>query len=269
MKYAKRMVLIPEEFMDMIERKESIHTAPLAKSMIRLDKKMDGILEDTLKATDDKVSQYSQNLQRFLDVQEKKRQFIPTVKIHQESGSSTGTPFSTNTIEQKKEEKQTETVEEEEGKAVEKTSLPEHEILESVPKNSRTLAKSMINRLKANSEEISWNQKGEISINGHPIQGSNIIDLVNDQLRPRKKFNPKGWEQFSESLEKINMPRYLMRNEKRRSHIAQLNKETPSGSTIEGNYTFPPTPPTTPRTTKTPSFRRSKAKRFSDNWILY
>ena len=43
MKYAKRMVLVPEEFMDMLERKEHVKTIPTTKSMIRLDKTMDDI----------------------------------------------------------------------------------------------------------------------------------------------------------------------------------------------------------------------------------
>ena len=58
--------------MDMLERKENIQTTPMTKSMIRLDKEMDGILEDGKKTTGDKVAQYHQDLQRFLDIQEKR-----------------------------------------------------------------------------------------------------------------------------------------------------------------------------------------------------
>lgn len=257
------MVLVPEEFMNMLERKENMQTAPMTKSMIRLDQKMDNILEDTKKPADDKATQYTQNLQRFLDVQEQKRDFIPTVKIHQESSS----PLITNAQEIKKEE----VMKSEESPSEAKSPLSENEILESIPKNSRTLAKSMITRLKANREHVTWNNKGEVSVNGQPVTGSNIIDLVNDQLRARKDFNPKGWEQFTESLEKINMPKYLMRNEKRKSHITQLHKQvTPESTQGAENYAFPPTPPTTPRTSKIPTLRRAaKVKRFSDNWITY
>lgn len=259
MKYSKRMVLVPEEFMDMMERKENIQTAPMTKSMIRLDKEMDGILEDGKKATDDKISQYHQDLQRFLEIQEKKKQYIPTVKIHEEK-----TPRPTS------QEDDTSNEESHEPGVVEKRHLSDDEILESVPKNSRTLARSMINRLKANREHISWNDKGVTTINGHPVPGSNIIDLVNDQLRSRKDFDPKGWELFTESLDKINMPKYLMRNEKRRSHIAQLQeKRTPLPAKTNNEFNFPPTPPSTPRSIESPVFRKRKIKRFSDNWIPY
>ena len=38
------MVLVPEEYMDMLEWKEQVKTIPTTKSMIRLDKKVDDIL---------------------------------------------------------------------------------------------------------------------------------------------------------------------------------------------------------------------------------
>ena len=264
MKYSKRMVLVPEDFMEMLERKENIQNVPLTKSLIRIDKKMDDVLEDTNKPTDDKVAQYNQNLQRFLDVQEKKRQYIPTVKIHQESASPRTSQEKQPTTEGLDNSSESQAV-------ARQSPLSEDEILQSIPKNSRTLARSMINRLKANSEHVTWNSKGEITVNGHSIPSSNIIDLVNDQLRSRKDFNPKGWERFTETLHEMNMPKYLMRNEKRRSHIAQLHKqETPVLPKPSENYNnFPPTPPSTPKTGKTPTHRRFKSKRFSDNWIAY
>lgn len=258
MKFTRRMVLIPEGLLDTLERKENIQTTPITKSIIRIDQKMDDILEDKTAQPDTKVAEYNQNLQRYLDVHEKNRAFVPTVKIQQEPVSQpTDGP---SEIPQQASPENTP-----------KEHLSEGEILDAVPKTSKTLAKSMITRLKANSEHITWNDKGEITVNGHKIPGSNIIDLINDQLRDRKNFNPTGWETFSESLSKINMPKYLMRNERRKSHIAQV-QSTPSTSAIPSTekFSFPPTPPTTPRTSKIPTFRRTKtAKRFSDKWITY
>jgi len=267
------MVLVPEEFMDMLERKENMQTVPTTKSLIRLDKKMEDILHDTKKPADDKVAQYNQNLQRFLEVQEQKRQFIPTVKIHQEN-ASTSSQENKEEGERRDIKPQTEQTEQSD-----QHPLTDNEILESIPKSSRTLAQSMINRLKANSDHVSWNDKGEVTINERPIPGSNIIDLINDQLRSRKKFDPKGWEQFTESLDKINMPKYILQNEKRRSHIVQMHKKEsrstpfntkePAKMTDE-NYIYPPTPPTTPRMRgKNPSLKRVRVKRFSDNWVTY
>jgi len=258
MKFTRRMVLIPEGLLDTLERKENIQTTPLMKSIIRIDQKMDDILEDKNAPSDDKVAQYNQNLQRYLDVHEKNREFVPTVKIQQE------TPVPTNADSAKSPQE----IHSEEPTARERLSA--EEIIDAVPKTSRTLAKSMITRLKANKEHITWNDKGEIAVNGHTIPGSNIIDLINDQLKGRKNFDPVGWETFTESLNKINMPKYLIRNERRKSHLTQVERSPETPSTEQ--FSFPPTPPSTPRTSssKVPSFRRIRTeKRFSNNWIEY
>ena len=269
MKYTRRMVLVPEEFMDMLERKETIQTLPVTKKMIRLDRKMDGILDDPSKSEDVKVAQYNQNLQQFLDMQEKKRQFVPTVKIYQEKTTSPATlpspappqppqPTLNNQVETAQSSR-------------EHHPLPESEILDSIPKNSRSLARSMINRLKANRDQVTWNHKGEIVIDGNAVSGSNITDLIIDQLNSRKNFDPTGWRQFTESLDKINIPKHLMRNEKRLSYLSPpSNPKTPGSSLASKNYAFPPTPPTTPKTSKPrASMRPIKQKRFSENWITH
>ena len=62
----------------------------------------------------------------------------------------------------------------------------------------------------------------------------------------------------------MNMPKYLMRNEKRQNYIAT---STPS-LTDGGGYAFPPTPPTTPRSAAQ-TRRKAKPKNFSDSWITF
>jgi len=142
MKFTRRMVLIPEGLLDTLERKENIQTTPLMKSIIRIDQKMDDILEDKNAPSDDKVAQYNQNLQRYLDVHEKNREFVPTVKIQQE----TPVPTNVDSAESPQE------IHSEELTARERLSA--EEIIDAVPKTSRTLAKSMITRLKANKEHL-------------------------------------------------------------------------------------------------------------------
>jgi hypothetical protein len=46
------------------------------------------------------------------------------------------------------------------------------------------------------SPDISWNEKGELKYKGETVQGSNVVDLVNDVLSKRQYFNPQGWETF-------------------------------------------------------------------------
>jgi hypothetical protein len=47
----------------------------------------------------------------------------------------------------------------------------------------------LLKKMKS-SPDISWNEKGELKYKGETVQGSNVVDLVNDVLRKRKYFNP-------------------------------------------------------------------------------
>jgi hypothetical protein len=264
------MVLVPEQFMDMLERKESMQTFPVTKKMIRLDRRMNEILDDTSKSEDERVAQYNQNLQQFLDVQEKKRQYVPTVKIFQEKPSSPSQPLPPSDTPQQSQPVLNSNQGETSESSVQHPTFTDNDILDSVPKTSRTLARSMINRLKANRDQVSWNKRGELVIEGNPVAGSNIIDLINDQLKSRKDFNPTGWEQFTETLGKMNMPKYLMRNERRRIYLSpRNNQETPGSAEASTKYAFPPTPPTTPKSHNARPSRVPIPKHFSDDWITY
>lgn len=81
MKFTRRMVLIPERLLDTLERKENIQTTPITKSIIRIDQQMDDILEDKTTPPDDKVTQYNQNLQSYLNVHKKTENLFLQLKF--------------------------------------------------------------------------------------------------------------------------------------------------------------------------------------------
>ena len=56
---------------------------------------------------------------------------------------------------------------------------------------------------------------GQVLLDGVLIPKSNISDLVSDAMRPRKHFNPVGVREFYNVLNKINVPKDLVRNERR------------------------------------------------------
>ena len=62
---------------------------------------------------------------------------------------------------------------------------------------------------------ITWDKTGKVKIEGETIPGSNISDLVSDAMRSRRNFNPKGAKEFFEALNKLNVPKDLVRNEER------------------------------------------------------
>ena len=69
-------------------------------------------------------------------------------------------------------------------------------------------AKLLIQKLKDHSDVISWNDNGQLVLEGSIVPNSNIVDLVNDVMRKRKGFNPEH-STFAKALAKINVPELL------------------------------------------------------------
>ena len=79
----------------------------------------------------------------------------------------------------------------------------------------RPRATALLSRLKAKPDVITWDKTGQVKIEGETIPGSNISDLVSDAMRSRRNFNPTGAKEFFEALNKLNVPKDLVRNEER------------------------------------------------------
>ena len=88
----------------------------------------------------------------------------------------------------------------------------DRQIIDSVPKTMQNRAKLLIQTLKDHSDVISWNDNGQLVLEGSIIPNSNIVDLVNDVMRKRKGFNPEHSNTFAKALTKINVPEDYLRN---------------------------------------------------------
>ena len=73
-------------------------------------------------------------------------------------------------------------------------------------------AKLLIQKLKDHLHIISWNNNGQLVLEGSIVPNSNIVDLVNDVMRKRKGFNPEHSNTFGKALAKINVPEDYVRN---------------------------------------------------------
>ena len=73
-------------------------------------------------------------------------------------------------------------------------------------------AKLLIQKLKDHSDVISWNDNGQLVLEGFIVPNSNIVDLVNDVMRKRKGFNPEHSNTFAKALAQINVPEDYLRN---------------------------------------------------------
>ena len=63
-----------------------------------------------------------------------------------------------------------------------------------------------------NSDIISWNDNGQLVLEGSIIPNPNIVDLINDVMRKRKDSNPKSSSTLAKALAKINVPENYVRN---------------------------------------------------------
>ena len=101
------------------------------------------------------------------------------------------------------------------GEKEETDSLSVEMIVRSIPKTMKSRAEALLAHLKERGDVITWDDMGQVLVDGVLIPGSNITDLVSDAMRPRKNFNPIGVHEFYSVLSKINVPKDLVRNERR------------------------------------------------------
>jgi hypothetical protein len=158
---------------------QEYHTVdPRLNAMARLDTVMENTLESGSRMnTDQKATVYSQALQEFLDLKE--RGYIPRGVSQQNQM---------------------------------KRELGVSDIAKTVPKNFKTKAEQLAEWIKQTGT-MSWDETGRLIVDGTPVDNTNIIDLINDALRRRKKFSPYGRDIFAENLKKRNAPHELVGND--------------------------------------------------------
>ena len=94
-------------------------------------------------------------------------------------------------------------------------SLSVEMIVRGIPKTMKSRAEALLAHLKERGDVITWDDMGQVLVDGVLIPKSNISDLVSDAIRSRKNFNPIGVREFYNVLSKINVPKDLVRNERR------------------------------------------------------
>ena len=86
-------------------------------------------------------------------------------------------------------------------------------IIDSVPEKCRKKAESLLRRLRAGGRVV-WNNVGAVTIDGVVVPGANIIDLINDAMRDRKRSMPVGHLQFAVALRNTAIPRGFIGSER-------------------------------------------------------
>ena len=107
------------------------------------------------------------------------------------------------------------------GEKEESDSLSVEMIVRGIPKTMKSRAEALLAHLKERGDVITWDDMGQVLVDGVLIPKSNISDLVSDAMRSRKHFNPIGVREFYNVLSKINVPKDLVRNERRRDETGK------------------------------------------------
>ena len=76
------------------------------------------------------------------------------------------------------------------------------------------VSKNLLKKLNAFIEyllrgDISWNEQGEVSLDGQPIKDSHVTDLIKHAVYPCKNRPPQGYDSFYNYLHDIKMPQSL------------------------------------------------------------
>lgn len=201
------MVLLSQEDLDRLRNQGTFKTVQTPGTPIsRLDAELSDILYSPPNSKDDsderkKCLEYLKILQRYLcfkDI-EKKKNFDS--------------------------EKLIETVQSDDSQTVE-------DIIESVPKKYKSATKQLLLRIK-NAGNVTWDQFGNVSIDGVSIRGANMIDLVNDAARERKTRDPvPGRRQFALALRRAAIPREFIGNKKLWREILHSSLDCSSASSF-------------------------------------
>ena len=111
------------------------------------------------------------------------------------------------------------------GEKKEERELSDDIIVRGIPKTMRTRAIALLERLRARPDVISWDDMGQVKIDGVFIPKSNISDLISSAMRSRKYFNPVASQEFFNVLNNINVPKDLVRNEEGWKKVTQKGKD--------------------------------------------
>ena len=100
------------------------------------------------------------------------------------------------------------------------TPSPPHAVdLSFLPRTKQDKASAMMNYVQKN-QDFGIDETGQISYKGKSVEGSNIVDLINDFSRNHKQKPVKGAEVFAAALRESNVPLSFIENKNRHSMLS-------------------------------------------------
>ena len=145
--------------------------------------------------------------------------------------------------------------------------LSSDDIIASLPKNIKHKAIAILKHISQNSDYITWNEIGEVSINQNVIANSHIIDLIKCSLYPYKNINPPGLAQFNTALQESNIPQTLLQKGAGLSLVSS-DKKPPPGIPLKSRIASTASTASIASTASThPNTRVTAKRQKSQGWI--
>ncbi|KXJ07349.1 hypothetical protein AC249_AIPGENE14792 [Exaiptasia diaphana] len=240
---AKKMVLIPENsyLSSSVNPYQDIQTAPTVKAMSKLEKELSSLLSRKDLPDDEKMKLYEQIMQKYLEFNKQRHEEVEVTAPSQSPD--------TNTRSDPQKERQ---------------QIVEEEILDSIPRSSRSKAQRLLNRLKQNQNVLYFNTNGEMVYDGKPVSGTNIVDLIRDVMTDRKNFSPSNRELFSRGLARVNIPLDWIGNKNRKVAVQRYSVPRENNAGVFS----PPSPPSSPTKQSRKSNKTSSVSKAA-RWLAY
>lgn len=235
MENAKKMILIEPGLIEKLKQENKVNS-----NLSRLDIEMQNIMNSK---TEDrkKWMLYLQTLQRYLHFTEEDRQPL-RLPIYSDTSNE---DLNESKIVFKNKDRELKSIVDADSLLEENGSMKSKEnntnplytptqILSLIPKSYNKKGQLLLNLVGTNKSKIHWDNEGTVIIDNEKIPGSNIVDLINDSLRPLKRSDPIGWDRFAKALKDIKVPLTYIGNPKRCEFINQLRaKDLNKTSEIE------------------------------------
>lgn len=176
---ARKVALVPQQLLSMLMAQQQLN--PGLKKLQTYDDNMQNMLLNSDVPSDIKHAQYSQMMHKYQTLKDQELNKPMQIDVR----SSAPTPI----------------------------ALPDDDdILTGVPKKYKNKARLLLRHVRR-SPNMSFDEKGQVIIDGNKIDNSHITDLIFDYSRPsRTREGATGWREFGRALKQTNVPQEAIVN---------------------------------------------------------
>jgi hypothetical protein len=212
MEHTHKMYLVPQHQLDALK-----HNQPRESVRQTAENDLDKDIATVLNTPDTdlyaKAARYGAVLQRYLSMIKQGQREHGELTLSLADGGSVHTPVPAQRG-----------ADDDEG-------LDDHiynDILKHIPVRSKSNTRHILDSLKK-TKNVSWSDKGELVLQGKPIKGSHMFDLLKNVTAPYhigESVRPQGWNVFLQSLASNNIPLSSIPNKQLR-HTVDMYKYMP------------------------------------------